>query len=57
MDEEGMEAAAVTAIDMITSSGIKFTPVDFKVNRPFLYFIKEKSTGLVFFAGVMNKIT
>jgi serpin B len=56
MDEEGMEAAAVTMIGMFGSSYRKYTPVDFKVNRPFLYFIKEKSTGLVFFAGVMNKI-
>jgi predicted transposase/invertase (TIGR01784 family) len=27
-----------------------------KINRPFLYFIKEKSTGLVFFTGIMNSI-
>ena len=57
MDEEGMEAAAVTIIEMLGASSNEYTSVDFKVNRPFLYFIKEKSTGLVFFAGVMNKIT
>ena len=56
MDEEGMEAAAVTLIGMVGSANIEFTMVDFKVNRPFLYFIKEKSSGLVFFAGIMNKI-
>jgi len=57
MDENGMEAAAVTVINQMGSTGIKYTPVDFKVNRPFLYFIKEKSTGLIFFAGMMNKIS
>lgn len=57
MDEDGMEAAAVTVIAMLGSSNFEYIPIDFKVNRPFLYFLKEKSTGLVFFAGVMNKIT
>ena len=57
MNEDGMEAAAVTIIQMAGDSGIQFIPVDFKVNRPFLYFLKEKSTGLVFFVGVMNQIT
>jgi len=58
LDENGMESAAVTIICMDSSpSTIEYTPVDFKVNRPFLYFIKEKSTGLVFFSGVINKIT
>ena len=59
MDEEGMEAAAVTVIGMMGASGpskLEVVQVDFKVNRPFLYFIKEQSTGLVFFAGVMNEI-
>ncbi|MDR2910818.1 MAG: serpin family protein [Bacteroidales bacterium] len=56
MDEEGMEAAAVTVIGMVGSAGIKFEHVDFKVNRPFMYFIKEQSTGLVSFTGVMNRI-
>jgi serpin B len=57
MDEDGMEAAAITIIPMAGSSGKKFTTIDFKVNRPFLYFLKEKSTGLIFFAGIMNKIS
>jgi len=30
--------------------------VDFKVDRPFLFFIKEKSTNLIFIAGIMNEI-
>ena len=58
MDEEGMEAAAVTIALMAGSSERtpEYVYIDFKVDRPFLFFIKEKSTRLVFFAGVMNKI-
>jgi serpin B len=58
MNEDGMEAASVTVITNFTDgpSSIKIIPVDFKVNRPFLFFIKEKSTGLIFFSGVMNRI-
>jgi len=56
MDEDGMEAAAVTVESLLTSHGREYVPVDFKVNRPFLYFIKEKSTELICFEGVMNEI-
>jgi len=58
MDEEGIEAAAATLIEMPVTSvePIETVCVDFKVDRPFLFFIKEKSTNLVFFAGVINKI-
>ena len=59
MNEKGLEAAAATAIMLDATCGVDepvYTPVDFKVNRPFLYFIKEKSTSLVFFAGIMNSI-
>ena len=57
MDEDGMEAAAVTIVGTLGANLYEYIPVDFKVNRPFLYFIKEQSTGLIFFAGVMNKIS
>jgi serpin B len=56
MDENGVEAAAVTFNVLLTSPGYELVPVDFKANRPFLFFIKEKSTNLVLFTGVMNKI-
>ena len=56
MDEEGMKTASATVIEWAGMDNIEYTPVDFKVNRPFLYLIKEKSTSLVFFAGIMNSI-
>jgi serpin B len=49
VDEAGTEAAAATAVIMDTVS-IKPTPVPFAVDRPFLFYIQDK-TGLVLFAG------
>jgi len=59
MDEDGMKTAAATVIEWVSSGDMQneFERVDFIVNRPFLYFIKEKSTNLIFFAGIMNKIS
>ena len=49
LNEQGTIAAAVT-IDWITGSdGSK--PVEFYANRPFLYVISEKSTGIILFIG------
>ena len=51
ISEEGTEAAAVTAIGIGTTSvGEEAYPV-FRVDKPFLFFIKEKSTGTILFAG------
>ena len=53
VNEEGTEAAAVTVIAMPTS--IPPPPVQFFANRPFLYLIKEKSTGVILFIGRMDE--
>jgi len=54
-NEEGTEAAAVTAVEVgVTSVGPDQTYY-FTINRPFVYFIQEKSTGTILFLGtVMN---
>ena len=49
VDEDGTEAAAATAVILDTAS-IQPTPVPFTVDRPFLFYIQDK-TGLVLFAG------
>ena len=55
VNEEGTEAAAVTVIVMFTTSaGPDPQPVPFFANRPFLYLIKEKSTGVILFIGRMD---
>ena len=57
IDEKGTEAAAVTGIfGDIESVGDSAKPIDFYVNRPFLYFIKEKSTNTILFIGKMGEI-
>jgi serpin B len=51
VNEEGTEAAAVTAIEVRDTS---ISP-SFFANRPFLYLIKEKSTGAILFIGRMDE--
>jgi serine protease inhibitor len=56
VNEKGTEAAAATAVIMrvpIGASGdLPFTP-EFKADRPFIFLIREKSTGSVLFLGRM----
>jgi serpin B len=54
-NEEGTEAAAVTAVEVGVTSVGPDQPYYFTINRPFVYFIQEKSTGTILFIGtVMN---
>jgi len=55
--EEGTEAAAVTIVEVMATSMpiILPTPV-FKVNKPFLFVIREKSTGVILFIGKMGSV-
>jgi len=52
--EEGTEAAAATVVEMKdgASGG---GPLRFVANRPFLYVIKENSTGAILFMGKVGK--
>ena len=49
LDEKGTEAAAVTVIELDTTSIPSFRT--FHANRPFVYVISEQSTGAIFFIG------
>jgi serpin B len=53
VNEEGSEAAAVTAISIELTSVAPSEPqkVTFRADRPFLFAIKENSTGTVLFMG------
>ena len=55
IDEEGTEAAAVTIAELrknsVGDSGITMMAFD----RPFLYLIREKSTGAILFMGIKVK--
>lgn len=52
VDEQGVEAAAATAVDMETSPGPDLSEtIEMNFNRPFLYVIRETSTGTILFMG------
>ena len=55
VNEVGTEAAAATAvITMMRSAVIRREP-DFRADRPFLFFIQDKSTGSILFLGRLVK--
>lgn len=52
IDEKGTEAAAATAVVMPKAgSAAPAEPVPFKADHPFLFFIKDNTSGLVLFMG------
>jgi len=56
VNEEGTEAAAVSAI-RIVGYGVRKAddPVRFFADRPFLFLIREKSTGVILFIGRVDE--
>lgn len=54
VDENGTKAATVTGSGGVISPSIELVELIF--DRPFLYSIKEKSTGATLFCGVINKL-
>ena len=54
VNEEGTEAAAATAVGI----GVTSAPetVEMKVDRPFVFAIRERLSGAVLFLGIMNVI-
>ena len=56
VDESGTEAAAVTIIIELTGAGPQMIPIEFNVNRPFAYIIRDKQTGAILFVGKVEKL-
>ncbi len=55
VDEEGTEAAAVTAVEIsITSETEGPQPAYFIADKPFLFIIRENSTGSILFMGKLS---
>jgi serine protease inhibitor len=52
--EEGTKAAAVTSIGFTTSLQPAYPT--FVADKPFLFFIREKGTGIILFAGKMGSV-
>ena len=57
VDEEGTEAASETD-EVFKAKGIlaQNEPLEFNINRPFLYLIREKTTGTILFMGKVRKL-
>lgn len=53
VNEEGTEAAAVTSVGVEVTSVPQYVEMNF--DRPFLFFIRENTSGLILFAGQINK--
>jgi len=49
VNEEGTEAAAATAVEMITKAAMPTPP--FRADHPFLFLIRDNQTGAVLFLG------
>ena len=54
VNEEGTEAAAATAVGVAVASARRV--FEMKVDRPFLFAIRERLTGTVLFLGTMNAV-
>lgn len=51
VDEAGTEAAAATAVVMMTRAMLPQEPVVLRVERPFLFLIRDIQSGAILFAG------
>lgn len=56
-DEKGTEAAAATAVVMARAGAAPQPPVDFLVDRPFLFLIVDRATNLILFMGRVSDPT
>lgn len=57
-NEEGTEAAAATVVEIVFKvSEIPPVPIKVRIDHPFLYFIRETSTGTVLFTGRVSDPT
>lgn len=58
--ESGATAAAATAIIMENATAIepskKPVPIDFNVNRPFVFAIRDKKTNMIYFMGQIENL-
>ncbi len=57
VNEEGSEAAAATAV-VVGARGVATGPIPFHADHPFLFLIRDNTTGSILFLGrVMNPVT
>ena len=56
VDEQGTKAAAATGLEFNLTSYIPEDMVDFIVNKPFIYLIRDLNTGSILFMGQINNL-
>jgi len=56
VEEWGTEASAATGIEMETTGAMLEEPINFIVNVPFIFFIRDTKTGTILFMGEMNQL-
>lgn len=56
VDEDGVVASAATSTSFGTSAGDISEPIPMTFNRPFIYLIRETSTGTILFIGKVTKL-
>jgi serpin B len=54
VNEKGTEAAAVTAATVMVT-GVRMEPLTFRVDRPFLFVLRDKPTGTILFIGRVER--
>jgi serpin B len=54
VNEQGTEAAAVTAVVVATRSAVA-RPLQLALNRPFLFLIRDETTGSLLFTGMVSQ--
>jgi serpin B len=57
LNEEGTEAAAATAVVMTIESAAMVEPPRFTADHPFLFFLRDDTTGAILFAGRVARPT
>ncbi|EDW51889.1 GM14001 [Drosophila sechellia] len=57
VNEKGTEAYAATVVEIENKFGGSTAIEEFNVNRPFVFFIEEESTGNILFAGKVHSPT
>lgn len=55
VNEEGSEAAAVTSVAVMRTS-LAPEPPEFRVDRPFVFLIRERTSGTVLFMGLVRNL-
>ena len=54
VDEEGTETTAVTDLGMVVATSAGAPPIEFIVDKPFLFLIRDEQTGAGLFAGAIR---